>query len=140
MAGATGSAALGPSAHWETKRAATSGNVTKRRFVVLTTESTVTRAGLGAKSFGIAGDTLADGVAGSICDRGETEIELGGTVAAGGLLMSDANGKGIAYATGGAGTTVYAAAYADAPGDSSDIVKCYVFGLVGGTYGIVTAP
>lgn len=131
-----GSAPFGQSSIFDTKLAATSGNVTKRRFVKLASDTTVTRGTLGAKCLGIAGDTVADGYAVSAIMFGESEIELGGTVAAGGLLMSDASGLGIAYANGGAGTTYYAVAYALAGGDSGEVVRCFVYGYIGGNYGI----
>jgi len=139
MSGAIGSANLHPQAIFDaTKKAAVSGNVTTRRFVSLSSDTEVARAGLQSKSYGISPDTVDDGVTTSILVSGPGEVELGNTVTAGQLLMPDANGKAIPYASGGAGTTVYPGAYALAGGVVGDFVPCFVIGQAGAIASIVT--
>lgn len=69
-------------------------------------------------------DTAID----DMCDvnrGGIPQVRLGGTVAAGDPLTSDADGKAI-KAVAAAGTTVWIVGYADAPGVADDIVD-YLF-------------
>lgn len=76
--------------------------------------------------FGVA-DTLG-AEAGQMLDvhrAGLAEIELGGTVAAGDPLTSDASGKAI-RAVAAAGTTVWIVGYADGPGVVGDYIDCFV--------------
>ena len=72
------------------------------RFVVAgSSEGSVKPAAAGADALGVSSDMEAS--AGGSCDvqlDGVTQIELGGTVAFGGKIASDATGKGVACVSG----------------------------------------
>lgn len=88
------------------------GNIAPCRFVKLGTTGRVTQAGAGEQPFGVSGQgtrnapygSLDDGyhaIAGEDCEvhgppEKDVSLDIGGTVAIGNFLKSDANGKGVA--------------------------------------------
>jgi hypothetical protein len=73
---------------------------------------------------------------GGMCDvilAGTGEVQLGGTVAAGDYLTSDANGKAVKL-VGAAGERREYIAKAEAPGVADDIISCFV------THGVLQLP
>tara|TARA_R110002110_G_scaffold36281_1_gene121163 strand:+ start:914 stop:1294 length:381 start_codon:yes stop_codon:yes gene_type:complete len=97
------------------------------QFAAPSTDSTVEEADSAAvAAVGIADPLGAD--AGQMLDvhrAGMGEVELGGTVAAGDPLTSDASGKAI-KAVAAPGSTIWIMGYADAPGVSGDYIACFI--------------
>lgn len=69
--------------------------------------------------------STADGVALQITGGGVAQVLLGGTVAAGDYIKADANGKGVAIATGGT-TPQHTVGIAVRAGVSGDIIPVQV--------------
>lgn len=95
-------------------------------FAAPTTNASVEQADAATvTAIGIS-DTLGAG-AGQMLDvhrAGLVEVELGGTVAAGDPLTSNADGKAI-KAVAATGSTIWIAGYADAPGVAGDYIDCF---------------
>lgn len=83
------------------KEAAADLSATPYRFVTINASGQVAIAGAGAKADGVLqNDPAAQGRAAAVAIGGQTKIVLGGTVAAGAQVASDATGRAVTAATG----------------------------------------
>jgi hypothetical protein len=71
-----------------------------RRFVMVNASSQLVLPAAGGQAIGVTLDKATLGAACPFQQLGIAQVELGGTVAAGGKVTTDVNGKAVAAATG----------------------------------------